>query len=669
MRIAALSRLMLSGLFLCSLALGGITLYGNHTFTRAIHFILQDAWNTADGAMESVIQLEYEQLLIQKMLAGIPLEQQLLQATRTAADAALERVVTSRLVPPDLLQQLSQTIRDYQTRQDALLSAFQEYERLDKTFRQRAEELNQLSAQMEIVGDQAVEELEQNPDQMLSWNHDLQQRWNAADGGMESNIGFLRQLYIVQKMQQQGPTPALQEELQMAQKFHQDAAEAMLGSGRFDIPARAPWEGKSYAQTYRDLLSHHQEALQQLVSALARKVQAESAYQQQAAILITRLTDVESKGDLVVESQSVVVEELTSNLNRMAIGAIALVLLMVVLAGWWLQSKCMSPLLSVTRRMADIARGEANLRARLNIHRQDEIGDLARHFDAFISKLQKTIQDTLTSSQQMSQQIEESVDRFQAIGVSSLQTANHAEGLQKDSQQMVAVAHSIAGNCQDAARMATDVATMTEQGSQFVQHADQEMATVVREVQASADAIQTLTQQAERIGHIIATISGISAQTNLLALNAAIEAARAGEMGRGFAVVADEVRTLAQSTANSSDEITDVISQIQASIQSASQMMLTCVRQVEAGMADSRQTSQMLGQISESMEQLSERVHQIASATEQMSTTLHEGADKTANIATQAQQGEAETRHGLQLAMAIKHSSQQQQQTLAQFQL
>ena len=54
--------------------------------------------------------------------------------------------------------------------------------------------------------------------------------------------------------------------------------------------------------------------------------------------------------------------------------------------------------------------------------------------------------------------------------------------------------------------------------------------------------VRALADGTERIGNVVALISGIFAQTDLLALNATIEAARAGEAGRGFAVVASEVK-------------------------------------------------------------------------------------------------------------------------------
>lgn len=75
-----------------------------------------------------------------------------------------------------------------------------------------------------------------------------------------------------------------------------------------------------------------------------------------------------------------------------------------------------------------------------------------------------------------------------------------------------------------------------------------------------------LKDKSESVGNIVHTIKSISKQTNLLALNAAIEASRAGEAGKGFAVVADEIRKLAEQTVRATNDIGNIISEIQEEI-------------------------------------------------------------------------------------------------------
>lgn len=75
--------------------------------------------------------------------------------------------------------------------------------------------------------------------------------------------------------------------------------------------------------------------------------------------------------------------------------------------------------------------------------------------------------------------------------------------------------------------------------------------------------ISILTGKITEITEITNLINDIADQTNLLALNAAIEAARAGESGKGFAVVADEIRKLAEQSKNSSNDINELLKDIQ----------------------------------------------------------------------------------------------------------
>lgn len=77
---------------------------------------------------------------------------------------------------------------------------------------------------------------------------------------------------------------------------------------------------------------------------------------------------------------------------------------------------------------------------------------------------------------------------------------------------------------------------------------------------------------------ILNLIQGMASQTRLLGLNASIEAARAEQYGKGFAVVAGEMKKLAQSSGDSSKEVSKKLIEMNNSIRES----IKSVQQVQA---------------------------------------------------------------------------------------
>ncbi|MFM4901719.1 methyl-accepting chemotaxis protein [Aeromonas hydrophila] len=667
MKIVTTSNLGLTILLSCTLGMGIVGWYGSQRLADLLSYVLGAAWQTADGAMEGSIELGNQSLYIQKMLRGMPLDEPELQRARAATADAMRRVGEGRLIDATAISAMEQQHLAYQQQQEQLLALYQAFTSIDQALRASSERMSRLSTQLEVVGDGAVESLTQSPDQAISWNGGLATRWHAADGGMEANIGFLRQLYALEKMQSEGPTPAIQAEMKEATRFYQEAVDAMLGSGMFDVPGEGEFAGQSLATQYRTLQTEVQRLMVRWMAALSEYQGQLVNYERSADQLKQQLVEVEAKGDATVEDQVNQLNSIISHTKNLLLGGLLLSLLLVTLCGFWLVRTIVKPLLQVNQRMQDIAAGEGDLNARINLKRDDEIGSLAGSVDRFIEKLQKMISSTMDNNQHISEHVHTSVNRVEAISQSSRQTAEHAQALHHDSEQMVQVATSISDNCSLAAQNANEVRQLTAESSQYVTSASNGMQRVVVEVGECANAINALKEQASQIGQIISTISSISEQTNLLALNAAIEAARAGEMGRGFAVVADEVRTLANRTASSSAEITEVINNIQQQTEKAYLMMQRNLKTVESGMEDSDNTRQILFKVEEAIDHLADMVQQVADATGQLSHTLSHTSDKVSGISLQAQTGEQEAQECLQLASSLHQASLLQQRLLSQF--
>ena len=151
-------------------------------------------------------------------------------------------------------------------------------------------------------------------------------------------------------------------------------------------------------------------------------------------------------------------------------------------------------------------------------------------------------------------------------------------------------------------------------------------------IESSAVIIGNLGQKTDDIGKIVEVIDDLAEQTNLLALNAAIEAARAGEHGLGFAVVADEVRKLAEKSAQSTREISELISGIQKEARKAVENMDKSTTIVDEGLTLGTDLSSALKKISNVVTEVYKFAQEIGAATNEQSNGSTQIAKATGRL-------------------------------------
>lgn len=247
----------------------------------------------------------------------------------------------------------------------------------------------------------------------------------------------------------------------------------------------------------------------------------------------------------------------------------------------------------------------------------EETRDVAVRIDRSCKQVTSSIAETNGASRAVAGTIEQ-------LAMGTNQQAESVDASAEELNHMDTASDLVATNAREAAHAASQTADSARVGQEAIQQAIVEMTAIHQAVNQSAVVVQELGDFSQRIGQISATINAIAGQTNLLALNAAIEAARAGEHGRGFAVVAEEVRKLADESSQSSEQIREMISEMQVKTQSAIESMQLGTSKVQLGVMVIKEAGDALQRIVQAAHQTDREIHAISRA----SLELAEGSKK-----------------------------------------
>ncbi|ADU29106.1 methyl-accepting chemotaxis protein [Evansella cellulosilytica] len=355
-------------------------------------------------------------------------------------------------------------------------------------------------------------------------------------------------------------------------------------------------------------------------------------------------------GIMIAVPTSEAYADATSLLSYFIIITIIFIFLSAIIS-YVINAKSLKPIKEVSDKIEELANNEGDLTQRLSINRKDEVGKLAHNFNSLLDSLQDLLgailnkgQDVTQNTNALAENTEEMVQFSDEVTKNVQISAGLAMEQEDGNKRNLQSINRITKIVSEIKERSLLVSNKSNHSNKEVQKADEDVRTLLQlmsEIQESvwksSKNVSNLGNRSAEIGNIVDMITNITEQTNLLALNASIEAARAGEHGVGFAVVANEVRKLAEQSAQSAKQISELVNEIQAETSNAVVEMKNGTGQFDSGMEKLKDLSGNLKNVYNSSKISTEEVDKIfleidhlLSKVEDVEGVIHDNSQKSA---------------------------------------